>query len=305
MEGTEHTEVGALLGAISSLIPWANGSTARVAVALRHVLGELLAEDHPPAARAVDRSADRCNGQLSRELESKQGTRDSQTGRLLPASGKKAEALAEAGISTRPATEPQRFVRGRGRAALHGSTRREDPEWPNIRTRLRAAMRQRDVSIKELARQTNVSPLSLPRWMSDGPKARAPDADIKARFVSWLATMDKAKGGQPYQSHAATSSRPQKSLADLGITKDQSSNWPGLRDEVKARIRERGIGRGRAAHEMQWSLASLNHCLSPSGQPPAAPFVAKLRSWLDGTTPAPAVADAASFHAGANGSAAA
>jgi len=39
-------------------------------------------------------------GILSGDLDSKQGTRDETTGRLLPADGKKADALRDAGLST-------------------------------------------------------------------------------------------------------------------------------------------------------------------------------------------------------------
>lgn len=38
--------------------------------------------------------------------------------------------------------------------------------------------------------------------------------------------MDKAKGGQPYQSDGTTGKEP--TLSDLGISKDQSSNWQKL-----------------------------------------------------------------------------
>jgi hypothetical protein len=52
-------------------------------------------------------------GELSRELESAQGRRDPETGRLVPASGKKAEALADAGISTSTANRYEELAGGR------------------------------------------------------------------------------------------------------------------------------------------------------------------------------------------------
>jgi len=61
-----------------------------------------------------------------------------------------------------------------------------------------------------------------------------------------LAEMEKAKGGQPYQSNGTTSSNtvPAKTLADLGITKDQSSKWQQLAavpaDEFEAAIDQPG-----------------------------------------------------------------
>ena len=74
--------------------------------------------------------------------------------------------------------------------------------------------------------------------------AKRTGRDGKKRKGLLLKEMEKAKGGKPYQSNGATgkgsgarSERPPetaKTLADLGVTKDQSSRWQQLAENPKA-----------------------------------------------------------------------
>ena len=93
--------------------------------------------DHPPDP---DRAAIRLRacmriGELSMVMESKQGTRDAMTGRLVPTDGKKETALTEAGLSTSTANRYEQLAGSEGTTPEARDKRRavdialNDPEW--------------------------------------------------------------------------------------------------------------------------------------------------------------------------------
>jgi hypothetical protein len=85
------------------------------------------------------------------------------------------------------------------------------------------------------------------------------------RCGDMLGEMEKAKGGQPYQSGRTTGSLP-KPLSDLGISRDQSSQWQKLAD-VPDEIFE------QALREPNPSTASIitRHIVAERGPLPQSP----------------------------------
>jgi transcriptional regulator with XRE-family HTH domain len=294
------SEAEALLGAIGSLLPYSNGHAAAV---LRRALRELVADDGAEPA-TVPPPVRRANGAagLSRELE----TAEQSKGGRHPADGKptKTAALAEAGIST--STRRTAPAAKRRRPGPGGSVRRSDPSWSAVRQQLREAMAERDVTQAQLAGVLGLTPTSVARYLSVSRKARVPDVVSKTKLISWLNTPQPAVSRVVQERSTAETDKPERGPPPSPAL-DPAGDWPELRDAVKARIAERGLGRGRAADEMRWSLASLNHCMGPTGKAPPPERVSQLRAWLQhgSTTTAPAVASSGARFHGSNGAAAA
>lgn len=80
--------------------------------------------------------------------------------------------------------------------------------------------RDKAVAVEAYAKQANDRELE---WDAARARVRA-----ERRCGELLLELEKAKGGQPYQSNGTTSSEPPKTLSEMGLTKDQSSKFQQL-----------------------------------------------------------------------------
>jgi hypothetical protein len=78
-------------------------------------------------------------------------------------------------------------------------------------------------------------------------------------------------------------------------------HWPALRGQFHAEIRRRHMTRGQIAAELGVSKGSVCGWLVPTGAPPSAGNIGKIRAWLDKPAPKPPEPEAAAEKVGRPG----
>jgi hypothetical protein len=158
--GETPSEASALLQAIGTLLPYANGAAGDVIPPLRKALALLITDDHAPTKAPT-------------------------------------EATPSLSGATTPLRPPKPAKRAAQAGAMRVGKRRLDPKWPGIRDRVHAAMTARATGPTELARVAGIPVGTLRKYLGetvpppdvrarlvawvDRPAAASPEASAQPR----------------------------------------------------------------------------------------------------------------------------